>query len=45
MQNTAASTGTSRFPALPAGLATGALPAVDATGTHLTLRRRQRGAV
>ncbi|MEU6424215.1 phospholipase C [Streptomyces spiralis] len=45
MQNTAASTGTSRFPALPVGLATGALLAVGATGTYLTLRRRQRGAV
>ncbi|MFF4759183.1 phospholipase C [Streptomyces sp. NPDC001292] len=45
MQNTAATAGTSQFPTLPVGLATGALLAAGATGTHLTLRRRQRGSL
>ncbi|MEU0389601.1 phospholipase C [Streptomyces chartreusis] len=42
MQNTAATTDASRFPALPVGLGAGALLAAGATGTFLTLRRRQR---
>ncbi len=45
MQNTAATTDTSQFPTLPVGLATGALLAAGATGTYLTLRRKQRGTV
>ncbi|MFF3873983.1 phospholipase C [Streptomyces sp. NPDC001978] len=45
MQNTAATTDASSFPALPVGVAAGALLAVGATGTYLTLRRRQRTAV
>ncbi|MCH5677381.1 phospholipase C [Streptomyces gilvus] len=44
MQNTAASTDASDFPALPVGLGVGALLAAGATGTYLTMRRRQRGA-
>ncbi|GHK01171.1 phospholipase C [Streptomyces sp. Y2F8-2] len=42
MQNTAASTDASSFPALPVGIAAGALVAAGATGTVLTLRRRER---
>ncbi|MEV6737113.1 alkaline phosphatase family protein [Streptomyces sp. NPDC051104] len=42
MQNTAASTDASSFPALPVGIAAGALVAAGATGTFLTLRRRER---
>ncbi|MGW7821669.1 phospholipase C [Streptomyces puniciscabiei] len=42
MQNTAASTGTSGFPVLPVGLGVGALLAAGATGTYLTLRRKQQ---
>ncbi|MFF3462201.1 phospholipase C [Streptomyces sp. NPDC002619] len=45
MQNTAATTDAASFPALPVGVAAGALLAVGATGTYLTLRRRQRTAV
>ncbi|MEU3986013.1 alkaline phosphatase family protein [Streptomyces sp. NPDC026672] len=41
MQNTAATTDAS-FPALPVGVGAGALLAAGATGTFLTLRRRQR---
>ncbi|MEV6837814.1 alkaline phosphatase family protein [Streptomyces sp. NPDC051133] len=41
MQNTAATTDASGFPALPVGLGVGALLAAGATGTYLTLRRRQ----
>ncbi|MEU2711354.1 alkaline phosphatase family protein [Streptomyces sp. NPDC007205] len=43
MQNTAASTDASGFPVLPVGLGVGALLAAGATGTYLTLRRRQHG--
>ncbi|MFD1661781.1 phospholipase C [Streptomyces caeni] len=43
MQNTAAATDASSFPGVPVGIAAGALVAVGATGTYLTLRRRQRG--
>jgi phospholipase C len=42
MQNTAATTDASGFPALPVGLGVGALLAAGATGTYLTLRRRQQ---
>jgi phospholipase C len=42
MQNTAAATDASSFPALPVGIAAGALLAAGATGTFLTLRRRTR---
>ncbi|MFD8387972.1 phospholipase C [Streptomyces sp. NPDC059680] len=42
MQNTAAATDASGFPALPVGLGVGALLAAGATGTYLTLRRRQQ---
>ncbi|WP_031223928.1 phospholipase C [Streptomyces roseochromogenus] len=42
MQNTAATTDASGFPALPVGLGVGALVAAGATGTYLTMRRRQR---
>ncbi|MGJ5756060.1 phospholipase C [Streptomyces puniciscabiei] len=42
MQNTAATTGTSGFPVLPVGLGVGALLAAGATGTYLTLRRKQQ---
>ncbi|MFI9808489.1 phospholipase C [Streptomyces sp. NPDC052301] len=41
MQNTAATTDASGFPVLPVGLGVGALLAAGATGTYLTLRRRQ----
>ncbi|MET8952985.1 phospholipase C [Streptomyces sp. NPDC004393] len=41
MQNTAATTDAS-FPAVPVGIAAGALLAAGATGTYLTLRRRER---
>ncbi|MFE0513665.1 phospholipase C [Streptomyces sp. NPDC058964] len=44
MENTAAS-GTSAFPTLPVGLGVGALLAAGATGTYLTLRRKQRTTV
>ncbi|MFB7505011.1 phospholipase C [Streptomyces broussonetiae] len=42
MQNTAATTDASGFPALPVGLGVGALLAAGATGTYLTMRRKQR---
>ncbi|MCW7942866.1 phospholipase C [Streptomyces hygroscopicus] len=42
MQNTAADTDASSFPAVPVGIATGALVAAGATGTYLTLRRKGR---
>jgi phospholipase C len=42
MQNTAATTGASPFPALPVGVGAGALLAVGATGAYLALRRRER---
>ncbi|MQY34354.1 Phospholipase C 1 [Streptomyces sp. RB17] len=42
MQNTAASTDASGFPTLPVGLGVGALLAAGATGTYLTLRRKQQ---
>ncbi|MGW7237779.1 phospholipase C [Streptomyces sp. NPDC054804] len=42
MVNTAAATGSGAFPALPVSLGAGALVAAGATGTYLTLRRRQR---
>ncbi|MFE4969371.1 hypothetical protein [Streptomyces sp. NPDC056660] len=42
MVDTAATTGSSAFPTLPVGLGAGALVAAGATGTYLTLRRRQR---
>lgn len=42
MQNTAATTDASSFPALPVGIAAGALVAAGLTGTYLTLRRRER---
>ncbi|OIK04782.1 phospholipase [Streptomyces monashensis] len=42
MQNTAATTDASGFPTLPVGLGVGALLAAGATGTYLTLRRKQR---
>ncbi|MGQ5633376.1 MULTISPECIES: phospholipase C [unclassified Streptomyces] len=42
MQNTAATTDASGFPALPVGLGVGALLAAGATGTYLTLRRKQQ---
>ncbi|KDN79395.1 phospholipase C [Streptomyces olindensis] len=45
MQNTAASTDASSFPRLLVSVAAGALLAAGATGTYLTLRRRQRAAV
>ncbi|MFE1856355.1 phospholipase C [Streptomyces sp. NPDC059489] len=44
MQNTAATTDASSFPALPLGIGVGALVAVGATGTFLTVRRRDRAA-
>ncbi|MEU9343076.1 alkaline phosphatase family protein [Streptomyces sp. NPDC048278] len=44
MVNTAATTGSGPFPALPVGLGAGALVAAGATGTYLSLRRRQRTA-
>ncbi|MEU6194751.1 alkaline phosphatase family protein [Streptomyces sp. NPDC047061] len=44
MVNTAATTGSGQFPALPVGLGAGALLAAGATGTYLTLRGRQRTA-
>ncbi|MFJ4782335.1 phospholipase C [Streptomyces sp. NPDC088794] len=40
-QNTAVSTNASGFPAVPVGLGVGGLLAAGATGTYLTLRRRQ----
>ncbi|MFF4489874.1 phospholipase C [Streptomyces sp. NPDC001544] len=43
MENTAAATGTSAFPTLPVSLGAGALLAAGATGTYLSLRRKQRG--
>ncbi|MEU8694282.1 alkaline phosphatase family protein [Streptomyces sp. NPDC048665] len=42
MQNAAATTDASGFPTLPVGLGVGALLAAGATGTYLTLRRKQR---
>ncbi|MEU6217486.1 alkaline phosphatase family protein [Streptomyces sp. NPDC047022] len=42
MQNTAATTDASSFPALPVSIAAGALVAAGLTGTYLTLRRRER---
>ncbi|MEV5840813.1 alkaline phosphatase family protein [Streptomyces sp. NPDC051985] len=42
MENTAATTGSGGFPALPVSLGAGALVAAGATGTFLTLRRKQR---
>ncbi|MFC9927745.1 phospholipase C [Streptomyces sp. NPDC127190] len=42
MQNTADATDSSGFPVLPVGLGAGALLAAGATGTYLTLRRRQQ---
>jgi phospholipase C len=42
MQNTAATTDTSSFPTVPVGLGVAALLAAGATGTYLTLRRKQR---
>ncbi|MFD4599553.1 phospholipase C [Streptomyces sp. NPDC058464] len=44
MVNTAATTDSGQFPALSIGLGVGALVAAGATGTYLTLRRRQRTA-
>ncbi|MET9908641.1 alkaline phosphatase family protein [Streptomyces sp. NPDC006476] len=44
MQNTAASTEASQYPTLAVGLGVGALLAAGATGTYLTMRRRQHGA-
>ncbi|GGZ88059.1 phospholipase C [Streptomyces echinoruber] len=43
LRNTAASGDASPSPAVPAGIAVGALLAAGATGTWLTLRRRARG--
>ncbi len=43
MQNTAASTDASSFPAVPVGIAAGALVAAGVTGTYVTLRRKERG--
>ncbi|MCG7203231.1 phospholipase C [Streptomyces arenae] len=40
--DTAATTGSGGFPAVPVTLGAGALVAAGATGTYLTLRRRQR---
>lgn len=45
MVDTAATTGSGEFPTLPVGLGAGALVAAGATGTYLTLRRRQRTSV
>lgn len=42
MQTTAAATDASGFPTLPVGLGVGALLAAGATGTYLTLRRKQQ---
>ncbi|WP_225097744.1 phospholipase C [Streptomyces sp. CoH27] len=42
MQDAASATSTSGFPALPVGLGVGALLAAGATGTYLTMRRKQR---
>ncbi|MER6127240.1 alkaline phosphatase family protein [Streptomyces sp. NPDC001795] len=42
MQNTAATTDASSFPVVPVGIAAGALVAAGATGTYLTLRRKER---
>mgnify|MGYP001050952414 CR=1 FL=1 len=42
MENTAATTGSGQFPTLPVSLGAGALVAAGATGTYLTLRRKQR---
>ncbi|MEU6773728.1 alkaline phosphatase family protein [Streptomyces sp. NPDC046759] len=42
MQNAAATTDASGFPALPVGLGVGALLAAGVTGTYLTLRRKQQ---
>ncbi|MFK0150758.1 phospholipase C [Streptomyces sp. NPDC090499] len=44
MVNTAATTDSGPFPALPVTLGAAALVAAGATGTYLTLRRRQRTA-
>ncbi|WP_316768225.1 phospholipase C [Streptomyces sasae] len=44
MVNTAAATGSGQFPTLPVSLGTAALLAAGATGTYLTLRRKQRTA-
>ncbi|MER6926573.1 alkaline phosphatase family protein, partial [Streptomyces spiralis] len=43
LQNTAATTDASSFPAVPIGIAAGALLAAGATGTYLSRRRRNRG--
>ncbi|MEU6511366.1 alkaline phosphatase family protein [Streptomyces sp. NPDC046942] len=42
MQDAASATSASGFPALPVGLGVGALLAAGATGTYLTMRRKQR---
>jgi phospholipase C len=42
MEDTAATTDASSFPALPVGIAAAALVAAAATGTYITLRRRER---
>ncbi|MEU9450206.1 alkaline phosphatase family protein [Streptomyces sp. NPDC048277] len=42
MENTAATTDSGQFPTLPVSLGVGALLAAGATGTYLTLRRKQR---
>ncbi|MGI5516821.1 phospholipase C [Streptomyces sp. CA-106131] len=42
MENTAATTDASSFPALPVGIAAAAIVAAGATGTYITLRRRER---
>nr|WP_245883245.1 alkaline phosphatase family protein [Streptomyces hyaluromycini] len=44
MVNTAATTDSGQFPALPVSLGVGALVAAGAMGSYLTLRRRQRTA-
>jgi phospholipase C len=43
LQNAAVATPASAFPAVPVGIAAGALLAAGATGTYLTVRRRARG--
>ncbi|AMW13813.1 phospholipase [Streptomyces qaidamensis] len=45
VQNTAASTDVSSFPALPVSIAAGGLLAAGATGMYLSRRRRQRAVV
>ncbi|MEU6318681.1 alkaline phosphatase family protein [Streptomyces sp. NPDC047009] len=42
MENAAATTDASSFPALPVGIAAAAIVAAGATGTYITLRRRER---